>query len=429
MFKNVSVILLAFSACLVLANEPISVTITGPHKIFTNDIVVYTATTEGSTPSSYTWSVTGGSGVASGNTFTLTAPSTAANVTIQCTVTGSGNNPQSDSDTFHVPVVVPQIMVSRQSFKVSDFQNNVTIPGKEILDENGTAYIHNNRMELNAEKLYLTIQITPSDVEVQQLELTTSDTTALKLCNRAYNYAEVNLPYTYSGAANYISNFPLLGYLCVEGKTPGENYKVNLTINNNQKLSINYNVYGIASTDFHFPIPTSIKNKYKTCFPNLVDNEWGYVSGSANVEYNCIAYSIKVPPKINNIYFWVIDAVPTSFGLTPSNPTMPSTIGNGCVTSMDTFGNNNGVFEDSDIASFFTHSYWGNYISASTIGESKILYYSGFHAAKKSSRSDGCYSSWNMFESKCGPDEIIIHRAEQLNGGTYGNIDNNNKYK
>ncbi len=426
--KNIFLILAIWlTGLLTVANEPISVTITGPHKIFTNDIVVYTATTEGSTPSSYTWSVTGGSGVANGNTFTLTAPSTAANVTIQCTVTGSGNNPLSDSDTFHVPVVVPQIVVSRQSFKVSDFQNNVTVPGKEILDENGTAYVHNNRMELNAEKLYLAIQITPSDVEVQQLELTTSDTTALKLYNRAYSYAEVNLPYTYSGTANYISNFPLLGYLCVEGQVCGESYKVNLTVNNNQKLSLDYDVYGIENNSFTFPIPTVIQQKFKTYFLNLVDNEWGYVNGSANEEYNCIAYAIKTPPKINNIYFWVNDAVPTSFGLTPSNPTMPSLIGNGCVTSMDTFGNNNGVFENSDIDAFFTHSYWGNNVTASTVSESKILYYSGFHAAKKSSRANGCYPSWNMFESKCGEEEIIIHRAEQLNGGIYGNIQK--KYK
>ena len=153
-----------------------------------------------------------------------------------------------------------------------------------------------------------------------------------------------------------------------------------------------------------------------------MDNEWGYVSGSANSEYNCIAYAIKTPPKINNIYFWVTDAVPTLFGLTPSNPTMPSLNGTGCITSIDTFGNNNGIFEDSDIDLFFTHSYWGGNTTAASISVSKILFYSGFHAAKKSSRTDGCYPSWNMFESKCGEEEIIIHRAEQLTGGAYGNI-------
>ena len=87
------------------ANEPISVTISGPSKIFTGDIVTFKATTVGSTVSSYTWSASGGSGVPDnndGSTFTLTAPSIAANITIQCIVTGSGSDPLSDSDTFGV---------------------------------------------------------------------------------------------------------------------------------------------------------------------------------------------------------------------------------------------------------------------------------------------------------------------------------------
>ncbi len=423
-------IFLTLAICLTVlaafANEPISVTITGPHKIFTNDIVVYTATTEGSTPSSYTWSVTGGSGVANGNTFTLTAPSTAANVTIQCTVTGSGNDSLSDTDTMNVPVVVPQIMVSRQSLKVSDFQNNVTIPGKEILDENGTAYVHKNGVNFDSERLYLTIHISPSDVEVQQFELTTSDTTSLELYNRRL-YSKITLPYLgFSSMEKIESFFPLLNYLAVNGQYCGTGKSVILTINNNQKLSLNYNIYGIENSNFSFATGNK-RTSFLSDFPNLIDNEWGYVSGSANPEYNCIAYAIKSPPKINNVYFWVNDAVSTLYGLTPSNPVMPSMNGNGCETSMDTFGNNNGVFENSDIDAFFTHPYWGNNVTASTVSESKILYYSGFHAAKKSNRADGCYSSWNMFESKCGEEEIIIHRAEQLNGGLYGNI--NKKYK
>ena len=417
---NISVFTLVLSF-LAWANEPISVTVSGPSKIFTNDIVVYTADTVGVTPASYTWTVTGGSGVASGNTFTLTAPSAAAIVSVSCRVVGSDNDPLSDEDGKTVTVVVPQIIVSRQSFKVSDFQNNVMSPGREIMDETGTAYLHRNGMNLSSEKMSLTISIYPLDVEVQQFELTTSNTSALMLYNNDYSFA---LPYVFNvvGQELYIGNLVWLNYLSVEGKTCGEDYKVNLTINNNQKLSINYNVYGINNGAFTFPLSSRSISRVMINFPNLVDNEWALVENSENSEYDGVAYAIKSPPKINNTYFLVRGAVSTSYGLTPSNPVMPSLEGNGCETSMDTFGNNNGTFEDSDIDSFFTHSYWGNNTIATSISSSKILYYSGFHAARKSNRADGSYPAWNMFESKCGPYRIIIHRAEQITDSIYGNI-------
>ena len=410
------------------ANAPISVTVSGPSKIFTNDRVVYTATTVGVAPASYTWTVTGGSGVASGNTFTLTAPSAAATVSVSCRVVGSDDDPLSDENGKTVTVVVPQITVSRQSFKVSDFQNNVTLPGREIMDETGTAYLHRNGMKLISERLYLTISIYPLDVEVQQFELTTSNTSALWLYDRRDNDT-ITTPYIpeIQSGEGYMGNFSLLNYLSVEGKVCGEDYKVNLTINNNQKLSINYNVYGIENPAFRFPSPENPMTHIRALAPNLVDNEWGYVAGSANQEYDSIAYAVKSPPQINNIYFLVKDAVLTSYGLTPTNPVMPSSEGNGCETSMDTFGNNNGIFEDSDIDSFFTHSYWGNNTIATSISSSKILYYDDFHAARKSNRADGSYPAWNMFESKCGKKEVIIHRAEQIVGSIYGNIQK--KYK
>ena len=407
------------------ANEPIIVTISGPSKIFTNDIVVYTADTVGVTPASYTWTVTGGSGVANGNTFTLTAPSAASTVSVSCRVVGSDSDPLSDEDGKTVTVVVPQITVLRQSFKVSDFQNNVTPPGVVTIDESGTAYIHKNGVDFDSEKLNLTISIYPQDVEVQQFELTTTDTTSLELFDRGPgSYSKINLPYQNQAlpfSPPIASYSPLLNNLSVNGQKSGIGKSVTLTINNNPKLSLDYDVYGIESSAFTFATGNE-RTWFLSRWPKLVDNEWAFVENSENSEYDGVAYAIKSPPKINNTYFLVRGAVSTSYGLTPSNPVMPSLEGNGCETSMDTFGNNNGTFEDSDIDSFFTHSYWGNNTIATSISTSKILYYSNFHAAKKSNRANGCYPAWNMFESKCGIYEIIIHRAEQITGSTYGNI-------
>ena len=62
---------------------------------------------------------------------------------------------------------------------------------------------------------------------------------------------------------------------------------------------------------------------------------------------------------------------------------------------------------------------WANELIRVTVSwPSQILYYSGFHSAKKSNCANGCYPAWNMFESY----EIIIHRAEQITGSTYENI-------
>ena len=87
--------------------------------------------------------------------------------------------------------------------------------------------------------------------------------------------------------------------------------------------------------------------------------------------------------------------------------------------SMDTFGNQNHVFEDSDATAFFTKQYFWtyNYCNYSTsVPFSDILYYSGQFAATKapSSWTINCHPSWAMFTSRFFNRPKIIHRAEQL---------------
>ncbi|MBR5624461.1 hypothetical protein IKW72_05605 [bacterium] len=87
--------------------------------------------------------------------------------------------------------------------------------------------------------------------------------------------------------------------------------------------------------------------------------------------------------------------------------------------SMDTFGNQNHVFEDSDATAFFTRQYFWtyNYCNYSmSVPFSDILYYSGQFAATKvpSSWAINCHPSWAMFTSRFFNRPKIIHRAEQL---------------
>lgn len=444
MLKSRFSFMLKFLICLTVvfvsvarANEPISVTISGPSKIFTGDIVTFKATTVGSTVSSYTWSASGGSGVPDnndGSTFTLTAPSIAANITIQCIVTGSGSDPLSDSDTFGVSVVVPQITVYRESILVSNIESNNKPVPKVNIAESGNAIIYKNWMELDNERLALKISISPNDVEVQHFSLTTSDIFSLTLYDGSgiactplepveENHNPVVLIQSYSQLLN---NLRVSGSLCDTGLS------VKLSINNSEKLSLNYDVYGIDNDDFATVPNYSIIASTKADFPGLRDNEWSYIPKSRNLKYNCFAYAVTPSGKIGNYFFRVLKTWPINI----SDPIYPfdlvsyGTNGYGLVTSLDTFGNNNGCFEDDDVFKFLKSSFWGSIVSSSFSGltsNSKIIYYStadksGMHVSKKSTRSEGCYPSWRMFEGKAGTEEIIIHRAEQLENGICGSI-------
>jgi hypothetical protein len=57
--------------------------------------------------------------------------------------------------------------------------------------------------------------------------------------------------------------------------------------------------------------------------------------------------------------------------------------------------------------------------AVATLEEADVMYYSGFHGARKKDCTCGA-GKWRMFESKCGNAERIEHVHNQLNGSTYG---------
>jgi len=137
-------------------------------------------------------------------------------------------------------------------------------------------------------------------------------------------------------------------------------------------------------------------------FPNLVSGEWS-VTGSANSNYNCIAWSVgETNVKYNDVH---------------SDPA------NGWVGIDEVYGNNNGTLETSDMDAFYDAK---GYVPTATGPEdADIMYYgknpdgSGFHAARKSSNP----SCSTMYESKLGTYIKIDHVWNQLNGtgsGRYG---------
>jgi hypothetical protein len=91
----------------------------------------------------------------------------------------------------------------------------------------------------------------------------------------------------------------------------------------------------------------------------------------------------------------------------------------GCYVIIDkSYGNDDGICQDSEIHEFYRRE--GSVTPTATDdSDAKIIYYSGFHGAKK--RTCSCGSpKWYIFESKCGQSYILEHRANQVSGGAYG---------
>ena len=83
---------------------------------------------------------------------------------------------------------------------------------------------------------------------------------------------------------------------------------------------------------------------------------------------------------------------------------------------MDAAGNNNGIFESSDVVAFYNSKGY----EQTTASLATIMYYENYHAAKKKSCSCGA-GKWDMWESKAGTSsQVLEHRRDQLNGSTYG---------
>jgi hypothetical protein len=141
------------------------------------------------------------------------------------------------------------------------------------------------------------------------------------------------------------------------------------------------------------------------CFPKLIGYEWSII-GPTDDRYNCIAYSVGLIDRR------VYDIGNESRNSRSQRQQQPQ------IVSIDrSYSNGDGILQKSEIDEFF----WREARVKQTFQndpDTKIIYYSGYHAAKSHScNSDS--NKWKMFESKCGELWILEHRAEQI-GGSYG---------
>lgn len=165
----------------------------------------------------------------------------------------------------------------------------------------------------------------------------------------------------------------------------------------------------------HYPgAGESQRAAFERSFP-LKRCEWSIIDNRVTHSYNCIAFSVDE-------YIWY-------------NPSDIDWI----------YGDKDYIFEDSDMDDFYDNKKVWSLISSGTDEEkanrAEAMYYSygvpwnygagdpepgpGYHAARRyrcmCELSSG--DKWIIYESKCGPWEMIEHIWDQLNGSSYGNPD------
>jgi len=158
------------------------------------------------------------------------------------------------------------------------------------------------------------------------------------------------------------------------------------------------------------------RGRLESSFPGLVRGEWSITDNRLKLEYNCIAWSVDESSRWYSP--WDIDLDPA-------------------------WGDQDGVFEDSDMDGFYASKKGGSPIlTGSTQQKAEVaeaMYYSygqawnyvlypnnppstGYHGARR--KSCGCGAGkWIMYESKCGGLERIEHVWDQLNNSNYGDPD------
>lgn len=143
--------------------------------------------------------------------------------------------------------------------------------------------------------------------------------------------------------------------------------------------------------------------------PNLVDCEW-VITREETSAYNCMAWSVGETEAVYNQ-----DDIDRDFG------------------------DDDGIFEDSDVDKFYFKKQGWTPITSGTAPEkadaAEAMYYAypsawhyrrgdpepepGFHAANRSECSCGA-GKWIVYQSKCGASFRIEHVWDHLNGDQYG---------
>ncbi len=154
----------------------------------------------------------------------------------------------------------------------------------------------------------------------------------------------------------------------------------------------------------------SPKEVLKSTFPSLQDCEWS-ITGPQSLQYNCLAWSVG----LTNV--WVSNVLTNMQGNVYEEGWVNYGDSIVWMISIDGYyGNKDGAMTMAELDRFFKEV--GNAAPVDSYSEADILYYDGYHAAKRMKCACG-EGRWMMFESKCGGLHRIEHVYDQISS-TYG---------
>jgi hypothetical protein len=176
----------------------------------------------------------------------------------------------------------------------------------------------------------------------------------------------------------------------------------------------------------------SQKEIVKKAFPKIIECEYSILN-NRDKKYNCIAHSIGVNDKV---YVPLITDRVLEFDANGNlNSVLRSVeekiIGTITYIGIDKkFGDGDKFFrveltddekkqgKKSDIDEFY--KFHGFFPNASNTVEAEVVYFNGFHAAKRRNNCSCGAGKWFLFESKLGQEEVIEHKIVSDNSGPYG---------
>ena len=171
------------------------------------------------------------------------------------------------------------------------------------------------------------------------------------------------------------------------------------------------------------------RDTWKNAFPRLVDGEFSLLTAKPDESYNCWAWSCLRSDAWIGLPFDDYTDITSDVDVKKVNRRGVTYIDIGRM-----WGNHLGEWTVADFDIYYEsagvepgqplHDY--KFIQTTSLDDAEILLYGNStgvtHGARVHSPTQSGMGKWRMFESKCGPWELIEHTFDQLSGGNYGNV-------
>lgn len=415
--KRVTLLITFFTLAsnFVLANVPFSATIDGPEKIGHGSVFEYKAILEGLDESlifRVDWHIDPDFiHTTSGQYATVTSPTYLNSMVLACDVyvgyPDTTNSLLCLQASINVVLADPIFKFERDNFEDNTITDTSLVPifGNVDYDGGGTATDGTSTSSFYDDELsWFTVDLTDRLLRVNRGNVKLLIPTDFRFWDsRQRNHLLAD-------SGNYIEetlgdDVELVEVLdsffggCVEAKNVKLNRKLVFSFNSEETL-LPYLSCGLPNSSKPNNY-NSIRNDVHNTFPILSDCQWRYL-GEASSAHNRFAYAVVPFPPDYNIYNGKYFHANKTTPLVSNIYTLVSY--NGVwATSLDSFGDRDGVFESSDAYYFFKSSVFGSHGLVSSINCQMIYYHSSFAAhVYQPNQPYSIMGNWVVFRARIG---------------------------